>query len=148
MAEGYMVLKQKFFLIAVLILFTFSCGKDYSAFVGNYEFVKKIDEANKEETIYKDGSNRFKHGYKIQAADTGLSAIPVKFETGGGVKPVSHQNTLALQQTDEEVFQFKKPDGSLVLTFGFSDHELLIMEFTRDNHGNLKQQSTLELKKR
>ncbi len=140
--------RKHYILGLISLLFILSgCKTDYTRYEGNYIFEKKIDEADKSETVYTKGSNRYNMGYTISATENGLSVQPVKMQEDGHLAPAKRSQNLDLEQTDDGVFQYKKKDGSLVLTFAFSDQELLIMEFTKDGSGNFQKESTLILKK-
>jgi|GEM_PF-1993676 len=138
--------------ILVLGLFMVSilggCKQDIKVFEGNYFFVKKIDEADKSEKIYKKGDNRFEKGYAISANDTCLIATPVQTDPDGKIVEAKRGKALKLNQTDKEIFQYKKSDGSLVLTFIFSGSELLIDEYQKNSSGGFSRESRLECLKK
>lgn len=130
-----------------LLLPLIGCTPNLSKFEGNYVYEKKVDEADGSETLYSKGTNRFNHGYTISVQEDGLLATPAERKEGEAFAPSSMGKALSLNQTDDDIFQFKKSDDSLVLTFAFTDPDLMIMEYTRDASGNFQKESTLYLKK-
>lgn len=143
-------MKHVKFLVLGLFLVTIlgGCKQDLSVFEGNYFFVKKIDEADKSEKIYKKGDNRFEKGYAISAGDSSLVAAPMQKGADGKAEDAKGGKSLTLNQTDKEIFQYKKSDGSLVLTFMFSGSELLIDEYQKNNSGGFSKESRLECMKK
>lgn len=123
------------------------CKPDLGKYSGNYQFIKKIDAVDKSETLYKKGDARYQKGYLISVDGENLIATPSQINADGKAEKSARGSVLTLVRTDEGIFQYKKSDGSLVLTFHFIETGINILEFQKDKYGNFQQESTLELKK-
>lgn len=125
------------------IVIAVGCKKDFSGYTGEYSFVKKIDDADKSETVYVEGDARFNRGYAVVQSGENLNAEPWSAD-GAAIDGAM----LSLEQTDDGIFQYKKDDGTLVLTFIFTDDELYIDEYQKDQSGNFNRESRLILKRK
>lgn len=142
-----MILRKAVFIVLSLLFLISGCKQNLALFEGNFRSIKKIDSADGSEILFKKESRRYKSGFTIKLEGKGLIAIPVKIDENGKVTPVKGAKQLQLKQTDEDIFQFKKTNGSLVLTFIFSEGALRIDEYTKQNSGSYSKESQTEFQK-
>ena len=110
---------------------------------GVYRRIKKVDEVNKDETIYDTDSQFYKIGLDISKENGAyvVNSTEIAEDNSSTISEYSRPKTL--KQTDDEIYQHKSKDGIDVYTYYFSQAGIEIAEFIKDDSGNFKKESTV-----
>ena len=96
---------------------------------GVYRRFKKVDMANNEETIYEKESPFYTIGYDISNVDGTFMVNRTDIAEDNSSVISEHSKPMSLEQTDDEIYQFKPENGVVVFTYYFSATGIEIAEF-------------------